>query len=98
MGWFIAIFFTVVGLALFIFGLHKDSDAVGMGVLGILFLAIGLSVMGAVSGRIEKNRNPSPIDVYRGHTTLQITYKDTIPVDTVVVWKDEFNPKNKNKK
>lgn len=95
MGWFIAILFTLAGLALFIFALHKDSEAFGMGMLGTLFLVIGLTLISAVSGHIEKNRKPSPIDVYRGHTTLQITYKDTIPVDTVVVWKDEFNPKNK---
>jgi hypothetical protein len=30
---------------------------------------------------------PKPIDVYRGKTTLQITYKDNIPIDTVVVFK-----------
>lgn len=30
---------------------------------------------------------PSAIDVYRGKTTLEITYRDGIPVDTVVVFK-----------
>ena len=30
---------------------------------------------------------PRPIDVYNGKTTLEITYRDSIPVDTVVVWK-----------
>lgn len=30
---------------------------------------------------------PKPIDVYRGNTTLEITYKDNVPIDTVVVWK-----------
>ena len=30
---------------------------------------------------------PTAIDVYRGKTTLEITYKDSIPVDTVVVFK-----------
>ena len=30
---------------------------------------------------------PQAIDVYRGKTTLEITYKDSIPVDTVVVFK-----------
>jgi hypothetical protein len=27
---------------------------------------------------------------YRGKTTLEITYRDTIPVDSIVVFKDEF--------
>ena len=32
---------------------------------------------------------PSAMDVYRGKTTLEITYKDGIPVDSVVVFKDK---------
>lgn len=35
----------------------------------------------------KKNR-PAPIDVYRGKTTLRITYENNIPVDTVVVFKN----------
>jgi hypothetical protein len=31
----------------------------------------------------------TPIDVYRGRTTLEITYKDGIAIDSVVVWKEE---------
>ena len=32
---------------------------------------------------------PKAIDVYRNKTTLEITYKDGIPVDSVVVFKDK---------
>lgn len=31
-----------------------------------------------------------PIEVYQGKTTLQITYEDSIPVDSIVVYKPEF--------
>ena len=31
-----------------------------------------------------------PIDVYRGKTTLEITYRDSVAVDSVVVWKEEI--------
>lgn len=31
---------------------------------------------------------PTAIDVYRGKTTLEITYKDKIPIDSTVVWKN----------
>lgn len=31
---------------------------------------------------------PTALDVYRGRTTLQITYKDSIAIDSVVVFKD----------
>ena len=30
---------------------------------------------------------PTAIDVYEGRTTLEITYKDGVPVDSTVVWK-----------
>lgn len=31
---------------------------------------------------------PQAIDVYRNRTTLEITYKDSIPIDSVVVFKE----------
>ena len=30
---------------------------------------------------------PKAINVYRNETTLEITYRDGIPIDSVVVWK-----------
>ena len=32
--------------------------------------------------------SPKAIDVYRGRTILEITYRDEIPVDSVVVFKE----------
>ncbi len=42
-----------------------------------------------MAGGIEKNNKfkPTALDVYRGKTTLEITYKDNIPVDSVVIFK-----------
>ena len=37
---------------------------------------------------IIKISTPQAIDVYRGRTTLEITYKDSIPIDSVVVFKE----------
>ena len=31
---------------------------------------------------------PRAIDVYNGNTTLEITYKDKVPIDSTVVWKN----------
>ena len=31
---------------------------------------------------------PTALDVYRGRTTLQITYKDSVAIDSVVVFKN----------
>lgn len=33
---------------------------------------------------------PTALDVYQGKTTLEITYRDSIPTDTIVVFKEEF--------
>lgn len=36
----------------------------------------------------SKNNRPQAIDVYRGKTTLKITYENNVPIDTVVVFKN----------
>lgn len=36
---------------------------------------------------IASDKSPKAIDVYRDKTTLQITYKDNIPIDTIIVYK-----------
>ena len=33
-------------------------------------------------------RKPRAINVYQGNTTLEVTYKESIPIDSVVVWKN----------
>ena len=51
------------------------------------FSAFGtlLLVIGAVT--LPDSKNPTALDVYRGKTTLEITYKDSVAVDSVVVFK-----------
>ena len=34
-------------------------------------------------------REPRAIDVYKGETTLRITYQDGVPIDSTVVWKNK---------
>lgn len=34
----------------------------------------------------DSQKQPKAIDVYNGKTTLEITYRDRIPVDTIVVF------------
>ena len=36
---------------------------------------------------IDKETNPTAIDVYQGKTTLEITYKDRVAIDSTVVFK-----------
>ena len=55
-------------------------------VFAAIISLVGLSCI--IIGIIFSN-NPTAIDVYRGKTTLEITYRDSIPVDSVVVFKDK---------
>ena len=50
---------------------------IGLAITGI-FLIVYVSIL---------NNKPSALDVYRGKTTLEIAYKDSIPIDSVVVFK-----------
>ena len=89
---FIAILFLVLGIVALVIGFVEDSDAAAAGLGGTLFALGGL--FGTI-GILSPSTSPQLIDVYRGKTTLEITYKDSIPIDTTVVWKDEFDPKKK---
>ena len=35
----------------------------------------------------EKETTPTALDVYRGKTTLEITYRDSVAIDSTVVYK-----------
>lgn len=52
-------------------------------IAGILF-TLALSVF--IGGIIPRNV-PSALDVYRGKTTFEITYKDSIAIDSTVVFR-----------
>ena len=48
-------------------------------------------VVGAITGvliyvSIVSNK-PTALDVYRGKTTLEITYRDSVAVDSIIVYK-----------
>ena len=51
-------------------------------------------IIGGILGILIHNwlisGEPTALDVYQGKTTLEITYKDSIPIDTIIVFKDEF--------
>ena len=37
----------------------------------------------------EYSCKPSAIDVYRGNTSLKISYVDSIPIDSIVIYKNK---------
>ena len=46
-----------------------------------------LLTLGIIVSLIIHSKTPQAIDVYRGNTTLEITYKDGVAIDSTVVWK-----------
>lgn len=53
-----------------------------------IFAYIGCFVLG--HGLAKDTTTPTAIEVYQGKTTLEITYRDSIPIDSTVVYKEEF--------
>ena len=87
--WFIifGVLFILLGFYLLIVFIDGDSNKLTSFWVA-LFCAIGGAV--TMSRVYEDNMNgPTAIDVYQGKTTLQITYEDSIPVDSVVVFKEK---------
>lgn len=69
-----------LGIVLIIMSEQTDKiTALGM-LFSVLFIIAGV-------GSLDSYKHPQAIDVYRGKTTLQITYKGNIPTDTIVVYK-----------
>ena len=76
-----------VGLIVLIIGLiclFAGASGLGFsfGVMGAYILSGGIMMH-------QESCKPTAMDVYQGKTTLEITYKDGVPVDSVVVFKDK---------
>ena len=76
-----------IGLIIYIISLivhicDEEDISFFLGVLGAWIMSGAITAMNI-------NRKPSAMDVYQGKTTLEITYKNNIPVDSVVIFKDK---------
>ena len=60
------------------------EDKKFMRIIMITITACSIIAMFLMFAHLSK---PKPIDVYRGNTALEITYKDNVPIDSVVIWK-----------
>lgn len=80
------IFYIVLALFFVFCGWFEADDsergAFGAGILFSLCVIVAIAV-----GCLLWGEEIKPIDVYRGNTTLEITYKDSVAIDSVVVWK-----------
>lgn len=87
MEWIIAILILLLVLCLIWNDFSEDNHSKEFS----CFCAVIISAIltGALISYSSKDE-PTAMDVYQGKTTLEITYRDSIPVDTIVVFKDEF--------
>ena len=61
-------------------------EKIGMLILGALAAICIYAALTDASCPHSKN-TPTALDVYRGKTTLEITYRDSVAVDSVIVYK-----------
>ena len=75
-------------LILIVVAIVADSPTLGRyAAKGFLISFIGSVVTGVIIGVCTPNNEPTALDVYRGKTTLEITYRDSVAIDSVVVYK-----------
>ena len=79
------IFAFVFAVSLFIFVIFVyDISLPSLITIHLLTLCIFVSLL-------VISKEPTAMDVYRGKTTLEITYKDGVAIDSTVVWKKKIN-------
>lgn len=61
----------------------------GETIVAVLILSAAIAFIGWMGYNIGIANKPTAMDVYRGRTTLEITYKDNVAIDSVVVFKNK---------
>lgn len=79
----IGIGMIIISLIMFILAGNIKADDDFFGTV-VIFLSLILFAAGFLTIHLRK---PTAMDVYRGNTALQITYKNNVPVDSTVVYK-----------
>lgn len=80
----ISIIIILIGVIILLLMEYKESSS-GTATCG--FISGCISCLGVIILCLSYFEIPSALDVYRGRTTLKITYENKVPVDTVVVFK-----------
>ena len=65
--------------------LLRDKDTIAV-ICFIFVVGIWIGVFSCLSDCDTKD-TPTALDVYRGKTTLEITYRDSVAIDSTVVYK-----------
>lgn len=84
----VLIVFIMLCLILIVVAVVIDSSTIGLyASAGLLIFFVSFVVIGVTLGICTQSYEPTALDVYRGKTTLEITYRDSVAVDSVVVYK-----------
>ena len=80
-----SIIILIITILLYVLMLLVADDNAVFVWIGSLSLTVAVLMF---TGMIEtKNPHPTALDVYRGKTTLEITYRDSVAIDSTVVYK-----------
>jgi len=80
----------VVLFSLFMWSIKRKENCLSCFGISVISFCLGIVVV-ENEYKFEKEKlaeTPTAMDVYQGKTTLETTYKDGIPIDSVVVFKD----------
>lgn len=80
----LVILFICAGLCVFVFANEDNNDTA---IRIISEFSIICMILLSIIFILFSTAKPTAMDVYQGKTTLEITYKNRVPVDSVVVWK-----------
>ena len=77
----------IIGIVVLILGAVESVNK--RSILGFLLASTGSCIITCAFLVMLGGSQPSAMDVYKGKTTLEITYRDGVPVDSVVVFKNK---------
>lgn len=69
---------------------NVSTDNKDVRLFSALLLTIVAIIFAVLLSLDENGNTPTALEVYQEKTTLEITYKDSVPIDSVVVWKEEI--------
>ena len=67
--------------------MENDNVPLAFIILFVFSITTAICIVEADRTYENKPKTPTVLDVYRGKTTLEITYRDSVAVDSVVVYK-----------
>ena len=81
----LALITLIVAILLFVLMLFVSDENAVFVLIGSLSLTVAVLILTSILE--TKNPHPTALDVYRGKTTLEITYRDSVAIDSTVVYK-----------